>query len=319
LGIANRVTIVSIVNIVGIVSIVSILDGFVVRSEFSCDNLADYLRFIFSKKNLTLENVLTILHTHETATNQIPKGEAMADRKISKQRLQRKIQLVTGNLNLQITAEKQELETSTGQYVYRYYFLTSQGYNFKYQKGGVELIACFRTLSELQNWFINLPVNSETFQRLQFFGREEKIKLDADFCLVRIKTTLQSDLNDSFELKRFVAFVDTIYLLNRKSHTHLCELTPSYAMYPLYCQTHYDESLYASLTNEQREEIWDFEDDCFSGEPSVEYMHVFTVDRIIAENPKRFLQIEPIEYEDCETEEEAIESLSEYYIGNRYL
>jgi hypothetical protein len=94
------------------------------------------------------------------------------DRKISRKRLQRKIQLVTGNLDLQITSELQEIELSTGQYAYGYYFLTSQGYNFKYLKGGVELIACFKTLSELQNWFADLPVNSETFQKLQFFGRE---------------------------------------------------------------------------------------------------------------------------------------------------
>jgi hypothetical protein len=250
------------------------------------------------------------------------------DRKISRKRLQRKIQLVTGNLNLEITVEKQELELATGQYAYRYYFLTSQGYNFKYQKEsspfkGVEMIACFSTLVELQNWFADLPVTSETFQRLQFFGREteteEKTKLDADFCLVRIRATCGYDLNDSFELKKFVDSVDTIYLLNRKSHTHLCEMTPSYAMYPLYCVVNYSPEFSESLTEEQEEELNEFEYECFSSEPSWEYMHVWEVDRIIKENPNRFLQIDQSEYEDCETEEEAIDDLREYYTGNSYL
>lgn len=244
----------------------------------------------------------------------------MADQKISRKRLEKKIQKFTGNSELRITAEKQELELSTGQYAYRYYFLTSEAGNFKTQEAQEEpfnqaQILCFKKLSELQNWFINLSPNSEVFQRLCFFGKPEKKEpLDADFALVRIRTTCGFDLSDSFELKKFVDSVDTIYLVNRKSHTHLCEMTPSYALYPLYCEVNYSALHEAELTEEKREELQDFSYECLSAEPNVEYMHVSEVDRIIASG--RFLQIEADEFEGCESEEEAIESLSEYYRGN---
>lgn len=243
----------------------------------------------------------------------------MVDQKISLKRLQKKIRQFTGNSKLRIYGKNTYYNLSLPYYSIGNGKFTEKGESvFEKFTDFEENELQFQTLSELQKWFNWLLPSEPLFQRLCFFGKVKPI--EADFVLLRVCTPLQEEcLGETFELKRYIESVDSVYLVNRKSHTFCCELTPSYAMHFLYCESTLVKELEAELTEKQREEISEYDFEYERAEEAVTYMHVSGIDRSIERGSIKLLQIKPEKYAECETEEQAIEELTEYYIGNRYL
>ncbi len=97
----------------------------------------------------------------------------MADRKISLKRLEKKIQQLTGNDKLRIYGKDNLFTTcySIGNGNF------SIGGRFERFTDTEENELGFETLSELQNWFVNLSCRDTTFQRLCRLGIEKGITI----------------------------------------------------------------------------------------------------------------------------------------------
>jgi len=100
--------------------------------------------------------------------------------------------------------------------------------------------------------------------------------------------------NEKFRKDYGIKALFGVYVFDSESHTHCCELTPSYEMHFVHTQPDW----HGELTEEQREDMYEqiTEGDNYANEP-VTYMHCSSVDRFDTIDLPGFEEIdEAVEY-----------------------
>ena len=108
-----------------------------------------------------------------------------------------------------------------------------------------------------------------------------------------------------------------VYLYDANSHTHCCELTPSYYLIYLYDEVILTPEADESLSDEAKEAIYEEYEYC-DGEDI--YVHVHNLDTYVAAHPERHHHHggTEISYDDSDYDDQ-IEGLREYFNGNHVL
>ena len=125
---------------------------------------------------------------------------------------------------------------------------------------------------------------------------ETKPKVKPNYCLIKINERGMWYPKIAEQTKAMYG----VYAFDRNSHTHLCELTPSYCL--VFISTDYEEV--DGLSEEQKEklneEIIGSMYDC----EKVTYMHVSSVEKLIEAHPERLREVTDLLDIDFDDDEE---------------
>ena len=100
-----------------------------------------------------------------------------------------------------------------------------------------------------------------------------------------------------------------VFAFDRNSRTYCCEATPSYCLFRIGTDLHPVEG----LSEEQREELNDYEIESDSTSEEVCYMHTWDVDEMIKKDPTVF---HPVSMEDLDENVDPVDDIREgWYTG----
>lgn len=98
-----------------------------------------------------------------------------------------------------------------------------------------------------------------------------------------------------------------IYAFDRNLHTFCCEATPSYCLHFMGTELH----LVEGMTEEEREQMYDYEVEADANSNPVIYMSHWDVERLIKESPDL---LQHVDMTDVEEDEDPVDNIREGWV-----
>lgn len=107
------------------------------------------------------------------------------------------------------------------------------------------------------------------------------------------------------DLRDKTSAIFTVYAFDKASHTHLCEATPSYALWWI----GYEAEPIDGLSDEERESLYEQVECGMHPDQACDYMHARDVDSLCARHPERVKRVSVDEEAQQEDDQVAVDEI----------